>query len=141
MPSHKTDSEESCRTTLFSVQNCGLRGDGQHYHLAKDNGAWRVVDVAGSGFPATEEDATQAVPGLAAVEIDEASFTRWLRANVSRSPQLNNQRINRRGQLGSEQKSIEVSEPDVQICPARRELGMESVEFGCLFVAGRTAKA
>jgi prophage maintenance system killer protein len=29
---------------------------------------------------------TQAVLGLAAGAIDEASFTRWLRANVSRSP-------------------------------------------------------
>ena len=38
------------------------------------------------GFTATEEDAAQAVLGLAAGAIEEASFTRWLRANVSRSP-------------------------------------------------------
>ena len=37
-------------------------------------------------FTATEEDATQAVLGLAAGTIDEATFARWLRANVSRSP-------------------------------------------------------
>lgn len=37
-------------------------------------------------FIASEEDATQAVLGLAAGTIDEASFTRWLHANVSRSP-------------------------------------------------------
>jgi death-on-curing protein len=37
-------------------------------------------------FTATEEGATQAVLSLAAGAIDEASFTRWLRANVSRAP-------------------------------------------------------
>jgi death-on-curing protein len=50
-----------------------------------------VVDVLflelnGHRFTATEEDATQAVLGLAAGTIDEATFTRWLRANISRSP-------------------------------------------------------
>jgi death-on-curing protein len=37
-------------------------------------------------FTAAEEDATQAVLGLAAGTLDEASFTRWLRANATRSP-------------------------------------------------------
>ena len=37
-------------------------------------------------FTATEEDATQAVLGLADRTIDEAAFIRWLRADVSRSP-------------------------------------------------------
>jgi death-on-curing protein len=44
------------------------------------------LELNGHRFTATEEDATQAVLGLAAGAIDEASFTRWLRANVSRSP-------------------------------------------------------
>jgi death on curing protein len=44
------------------------------------------LELNGHRFTATEEDATQAVLGLAAGTIDEASFTRWLRANVRRSP-------------------------------------------------------
>jgi death-on-curing protein len=44
------------------------------------------LELNGHRFTATEEDAAQAVLGLAAGTIDEASFTRWLRANVSRSP-------------------------------------------------------
>ena len=43
------------------------------------------LELNGHRFTATEEDATQAVLGLAAGALDEASFTRWLRANVSRS--------------------------------------------------------
>ena len=27
---------------------CGLCGGGQYYYLAKQNGAWRVIDVAGT---------------------------------------------------------------------------------------------
>ena len=42
-------------------------------------------EINGHRFAATEEDATQAVLGLADGTIDEASFIRWLRANVSRS--------------------------------------------------------
>lgn len=44
------------------------------------------LELNGYRFTATEEDATQAVLGLAAGDIDEASFTRWLRGNVNRSP-------------------------------------------------------
>ena len=44
------------------------------------------LELNGHRFTAYEEDATKAVLGLAAGTIDEASFTRWLRANVSRSP-------------------------------------------------------
>ena len=43
------------------------------------------LEINGHHFTATEEDATQAVLGLADRTIDEASFLRWLRANVSRS--------------------------------------------------------
>ena len=43
------------------------------------------LEINGHRFAATEEDATQAVLGLADGTIDEASFVRWLRANVSRS--------------------------------------------------------
>jgi death on curing protein len=43
------------------------------------------LELNGRRFTATEEDATQAVLGLAAGTVDGASFTRWLRANVSRS--------------------------------------------------------
>ena len=43
------------------------------------------LELNGHRFTAPEEDATQAVLGLAAGTIDEATFTRWLRANVSRS--------------------------------------------------------
>lgn len=42
------------------------------------------LELNGYRFIATEEDATQAVLGLAAGTLDEASFSRWLRANVSR---------------------------------------------------------
>ena len=44
------------------------------------------LEINGHRFTATEEDATQAVLGLAAGTLDEASFTRWLRANVSTTP-------------------------------------------------------
>jgi death-on-curing protein len=44
------------------------------------------LELNGHRFTATEEDATQAVLGLAAGAIVEASFIRWFRANVSRSP-------------------------------------------------------
>jgi len=44
------------------------------------------LELNGHRFTASEEDATQAVLGLAAGTIDEASFGRWLRANVSASP-------------------------------------------------------
>jgi hypothetical protein len=30
------------------LQYCGLCGGGQYYYLAKENGAWRVTDVAGN---------------------------------------------------------------------------------------------
>lgn len=43
------------------------------------------LEINGYRFTATEEDATQAVLSLAAGTLDEASFTRWLRANVSRT--------------------------------------------------------
>jgi len=44
------------------------------------------LELNGHRFTATEEDATQAVLSLAAGTLDEASFTRWLRDNVSRAP-------------------------------------------------------
>ena len=44
------------------------------------------LEINGYRFAASEEDATQAVLGLADGSIDETSFIRWLRANVSRSP-------------------------------------------------------
>ena len=44
------------------------------------------LELNGYWFTATEEDATQAVLGLAAGTIDEVSFTRWFRASASRSP-------------------------------------------------------
>ena len=43
------------------------------------------LEINGHRFTATEEDATQAVLGLADGTIDEASFVRWLCANVSRA--------------------------------------------------------
>ncbi|HXX14520.1 MAG TPA: type II toxin-antitoxin system death-on-curing family toxin [Candidatus Eremiobacteraceae bacterium] len=43
------------------------------------------LEMNGCHFTAEEEDATQAVLGLAAGELDEASFTSWLRANVAAS--------------------------------------------------------
>jgi death on curing protein len=43
------------------------------------------LELNGHRFTATEEDATQAVLGLAAGTIDDASLTRWFRANASRS--------------------------------------------------------
>jgi death-on-curing protein len=43
------------------------------------------LEIDGHRFTAPEEDATQAILGLAAGTIDEVGFTRWLRANVSRS--------------------------------------------------------
>ncbi len=44
------------------------------------------LELNGRRFTATEEDAAQAVLGLAAGTIDKASVTRWLRSKVSRSP-------------------------------------------------------
>lgn len=43
------------------------------------------LEINGHRFAATEEHATRAVLGLADGRMDEASFVRWLRANVSRS--------------------------------------------------------
>jgi death-on-curing protein len=43
------------------------------------------LETNGYRFIATEEDATQAVLGLASGAIDEAQFTRWLRANARHS--------------------------------------------------------
>jgi death on curing protein len=43
------------------------------------------LEINGHRFTAPEEDATQAVLGLAAGTLDDASFTGWLRANVSGS--------------------------------------------------------
>jgi death on curing protein len=42
------------------------------------------LELHGYDFEASEEDATQAVMGLAAGTLDEASYTEWLRANVKR---------------------------------------------------------
>ena len=44
------------------------------------------LELNGHRFTAAEEHATQAILGLADGTIDEAPFTRWLRANVRRSP-------------------------------------------------------
>jgi len=32
---------------VVKLQYCGLCGGGQYYYLAKENGEWRVTDVAG----------------------------------------------------------------------------------------------
>jgi death on curing protein len=42
------------------------------------------LELNGFRFIATEEDATQAVLGLAAGTLDEAAYAAWLRANVTR---------------------------------------------------------
>jgi death-on-curing protein len=42
------------------------------------------LEVNGYRFTASEEDATQALFGLAAGTLDEDAFTVWLRANVTR---------------------------------------------------------
>ena len=46
-----------------------------------------LLEMNGYSFTAAEEDATQAVLGLAAGTLDETAFTAWLRANVKRQPQ------------------------------------------------------
>ena len=43
-----------------------------------------VLELNGFIFRASEEDATQAVFGLAGGALDEAAYTRWLRANSKR---------------------------------------------------------
>jgi death on curing protein len=43
------------------------------------------LECNGYRFTATEEDATQAILGLASGEIDEPAFTSWLRGNVAPS--------------------------------------------------------
>jgi death on curing protein len=42
------------------------------------------LELNGFVFQATEENATQAVLGLAAGELDEAGYAAWLRSNVKR---------------------------------------------------------
>lgn len=42
------------------------------------------LELHGYDFKASEEDATQAVMGLAAGTLDEAGYTAWLRANAKR---------------------------------------------------------
>jgi death on curing protein len=42
------------------------------------------LELHGFDFKASEEDATQAVLGLAAGKLDEASYTAWLHGNVRR---------------------------------------------------------
>jgi death-on-curing protein len=44
------------------------------------------LEINAYRFTASEEDATQAVLGLAAGTLHETSFTQWLRANVTRTP-------------------------------------------------------
>ncbi len=46
------------------------------------------LEINGLNFTAREEDATQAVLGLAAGTLDEPSFAAWLRANVEASRML-----------------------------------------------------
>ena len=41
------------------------------------------LELNGCRFNATEEDATQAIFGLASGEMDEVTFAPWLRSNVS----------------------------------------------------------
>jgi len=41
------------------------------------------LEMKGCRFTATEEDATQAIFGLASGELDEASFASWLGGNVT----------------------------------------------------------
>lgn len=43
------------------------------------------LEMNGYRFTAAEEDATQAVLGLAAGTLDETGFTAWMRANVNRT--------------------------------------------------------
>jgi death-on-curing protein len=43
------------------------------------------LELNGFRFTANEEDATQAVMGLAAGTLDEAAYTAWLRANSKRT--------------------------------------------------------
>ena len=43
------------------------------------------LELHGYGFKASEEDATQAVMGLAAGTLDELAYTAWLRANAKRN--------------------------------------------------------
>jgi death-on-curing protein len=42
------------------------------------------LELNGFDFCATEEEATQAIFGLAAGELDEAAYAAWLRSNVKR---------------------------------------------------------
>jgi len=42
------------------------------------------LELNGFDFRATEEEATQAIFGLAAGELDEAAYAAWLRSNVKR---------------------------------------------------------
>jgi len=43
------------------------------------------LELNGYRFTATEEDATQAVFGLAAGRLDDATFAEWMRANSKRA--------------------------------------------------------
>jgi death-on-curing protein len=43
------------------------------------------LEMNGYRFTVAEEDATQAVLGLAAGSLDETAFTNWMRANVNRT--------------------------------------------------------
>jgi len=43
------------------------------------------LEMNGYRFTAAEEDATQAVLGLAAGTLDEIAFSAWMRANVNRT--------------------------------------------------------
>ena len=44
------------------------------------------LELHGFDFKAREEDATQAVMGLAAGTLDEAGYTAWVRENAKRKP-------------------------------------------------------
>lgn len=48
------------------------------------------LEMNGYRLAASEEDATQAVLGLAAGTLDESDFAAWLRANVKRQRRRNN---------------------------------------------------
>jgi hypothetical protein len=42
------DSTHTRAVIYVELLYCGLCGGGQYYYLAKENGVWRVIDVAGT---------------------------------------------------------------------------------------------